>query len=1646
MAGNTSESASEGQNSKAKDTVSDAARGWPYDWQSTEGNLDPAEIAAEGSYLLSRALNIRRLIAFVGSGISSAYGRVSWAELATNQIDMLIRLHDCIVGKAKQEKAIELLQEKLGSDDSAKILERICTLRRHGEELIELKENDEYMLGLQMCESFWSSLPDAKLEQFATGGQASSDGTIVLIEGYPSFLSHRTFLRLSGTCRQPELGSAILRHIIKCATINEVPHIESLLNGDVPRPNKEGHPAANVTLGDVLDFGAKAVCTKFGSDKTTDMSRDMADQAHLKAVADRLPNYWWFFSQETIQRITKEIRAGIKKVSGADARYQQLLQKVVDLFELASDEDEKRSFVTPDRHYAVGLALDLLRLIVFGNRKKRWAKEILELELAPEKREAPTSRSQRIDKNMDPLDKLAYRLGIKRFATTNYDLELERFCADIGFAPNSAHEKRHSNHVNERYGPLGARTRDMTLSEGHAAELISFAMGEGNRAIDIVHLHGRATDDDDIVITERDYQLKYVRDDRQSQLFRQGLELTFGSNPILFVGLGMSEGDVLRPLREFAVSESRRNRSLIALRAHTGDVRKDEQFTAQQYTRYGVHIVHFGRSPPSEPNGKSNPWLSDFMKAQGDLKDYLKRILKYRKAVLNIKAKKTFSNLLDIKSSDRGVISIKSHIEGLKVIAEITDELKIFKKNEYVEQGGELIESLFKASLPKAINRIVTSVITSAICAKLDGIHKDWNDWKEDWGASIPDRGDRLVYGVVDQKKSGGGAATTDRIVLARHQVIESGLSERVKEGETSEAFNAVLSALKPSVAGRRIIVASGKTGSGGGHLFSQLCEKLAEPGPSALDYEYDAFLASFSFSTEVESVFLALTRFLRDPKSLTDVPRPSDPLGPKQLKDALKDMDRGRRCIIVLSAFDALFNELGRPKTSAIKTFLDVLFSHEAFAHRAPLDLVILTKPTGYPGYLRDIGPLVELSGDGPLLAALGDTRKANKVAEQIPLEFHLKDLSATDAPNNGAEAIKWLESESLPPHPHGGRPDADVIDGFGGGLSTRRFLMTLVLNIIHDMTEGSPNNDPSTAAKVQLFLDDLRLYQGASERVYSAIFELVLDYWYAIEASDESDPHLKASITNPALQEAIIRHLSIIGMPVEVDVLAGCPGIVERIGGNPEAPEKPIEAACSLLAQRGLIFKVRHRTLPGKNGGKDSEIPRWTVHRQLQLYVYRQLGSQRLTPAESYLFAPSLFAAQATNYPVLNAQSYGFIYRLIDALSSFPTGGAILPEKNDQLSRRLRAALGVARSLFSVGVVARFNDLDGMKVERSPKIGHLQHHRMVVRWMLLLAAQLKPEADSQEWPPFYGEEAVWLLNEAAVFSMAQGVSDDAYGLFRLCIAWRRKLDGKDAIPSLPSPALRRILLNFAECQIDRGRLESATKYALRVLNCEDEEALLHGLAESTLGVVAMIRGNYDQAGEYLEKSISKLQQVGRMRPLCISYIRKADLYRRLAKLDKAQHILVNARAAADASSSADLLHEITISELRLMHSRGMIPSAGDRKKLAEAEQYCDAMDMPKLLTKVYAIRAELLLQQGETILAGYFATKMLRIATLNGLRLRKAVGLDLLSRIHRHQGNRHTADGLSAEAVSLARELDYAWLLSGGSAPVLRAGYKEH
>lgn len=297
-----------------------------------------------------------------------------------------------------------------------------------------------------------------------------------------------------------------------------------------------------------------------------------------------------------------------------------------------------------------------------------------------------------------------------------------------------------------------------------------------------------------------------------------------------------------------------------------------------------------------------------------------------------------------------------------------------------------------------------------------------------------------------------------------------------------------------------------------------------------------------------------------------------------------------------------------------------------------------------------------------------------------------------------------------------------------------------------------------------------------------------------------DETTASMKLQLHQ--LMVEVVWHLAIIGQPVEQSVLEHCPRIkaicaqIKNREGQPAEISISVKNALGLATNRCLIFRltpnpnVSGDRKPGGSGKGASDTVRFTVHRLVQRYVFRSLGASTSEFPDADQFTLSFYASQPDDLPRLSTEGHIEISKVIAALSNYP-GNANLErseavpaptdtaqsagvlsaedetlESQKDLRRRLRAALGIMRSIYSVAVLSRFDRKFGDQAEM-PEVGFFEEHRRSIRWLLKHGAELTQENETQS--PFYAEEIVWLCNECAVMSMVEGRLSDAHALFAL-------------------------------------------------------------------------------------------------------------------------------------------------------------------------------------------------------------------------------------------------------------------------------------
>lgn len=184
----------------------------------------------------------------------------------------------------------------------------------------------------------------------------------------------------------------------------------------------------------------------------------------------------------------------------------------------------------------------------------------------------------------NPYDELL-KLQVHRFITSNYDCSLEE-------AIIRARKGQENDYI---WGGKHFGKKSFTQDEEYDEQLAMFAIAYASeREPKVFHCHGWHHQPGSMIITENDYQRWYLKDlALAGGRYRQTIDLTFGSNPILFVGFSLRDEDLLVALRALSAIEPERKfaRPVFALLEDEDDKgdRGDKSRFEQLYDRYGVH-------------------------------------------------------------------------------------------------------------------------------------------------------------------------------------------------------------------------------------------------------------------------------------------------------------------------------------------------------------------------------------------------------------------------------------------------------------------------------------------------------------------------------------------------------------------------------------------------------------------------------------------------------------------------------------------------------------------------------------------------------------------------------------------------------------------------------------------------------------------------------------------------------------------------------------------------------------------------------------------------------------------------------------------------------------------------------------------------
>lgn len=736
---------------------------WPFSQNSL---LDVAnkELVEEHAYfLLSRALNIGRLVAVIGAGASASYGRTSWSELADR------------ISRGELDKAKEFLKRHPSTDVIKAIADQLEQLRND-------PEADNYTL-FQVADRLGKKIHLVKLKLNPAGEPPSASG------------------RLKS-----------MRQEVADLTANDQGHLRNLLNTLAPGSN----------------------------------------QRFVEGAKPR-PILWKHVDQDLIP---KEIR-------GHDNEPIPPYLRVA--FAMRTNKSTPESNIERAEAYLNHCNSEYI--------------------------EGSFDRNLIIGRSRDPLMWILRTLRNRKFLTTNFDSEIERLLRDEGFRTNPGQKSEWITETAE-IDPTAALADILVFNQHQVGALTAFAAQDRSSSASVVYLHGRADRDENIeslVLSEEDYQQRYASDLAKKVAVEEAVSLAFGTSPLLFVGLGMTEDDVLRQLRLLSSSPKRLfDRHCIALMPAWSKKKADRE-RLKLLQKYGVYTIHFGILALED---KPIYWLEN-----------LDAFNKYWKSKCNGKVVTQSDFDQTVKTLGDGDIRLllQDHLKPINISVELSLLTRFL--------SGEIDANENNVYL---FSNLMDAFLNAFVCKSLEVIDSKLSDWRTNWLA-LPDAATLPFAGVPHEVDD------------CRYEILTRHASDlpryasrefRFHVGIPSPTFEAFLTILRENTSHRKFVVQASR-GTGRGHFSSALVARAAQALCAlSLKMPKKVYFASITHSTEVFSIFDQFASFLTDQGAPTNFDR----IG--RLEHAVVS----NNFLFILNGAHVLFDPHGNPKNSQIGRIFSAL------------------------------------------------------------------------------------------------------------------------------------------------------------------------------------------------------------------------------------------------------------------------------------------------------------------------------------------------------------------------------------------------------------------------------------------------------------------------------------------------------------------------------------------------------------------------------------------------------------------------------------------------------------------------------------------------------------------------------------------------
>jgi tetratricopeptide (TPR) repeat protein len=1227
-------------------------------------------------------------------------------------------------------------------------------------------------------------------------------------------------------------------------------------------------------------------------------------------------------------------------------------------------------------------------------------------------------------------------LGLTRFMTLNYDLELEwrvflseaerrerrgkRRQAEWNVLPMQRDQR--SKRLTRAIPGRGQVTSDI-VARDDSAQLIEFALDSPGLHSRILHMHGRVDAFEDLLVTRRDYRDRYWLSGFSKLPFEYGMRLIFAGNPILFVGLGGSEADVMRVLEQFlSDNPNRRAVPMFMLWNSSGSDVQDDARRLLFYRKYGIHILfdkeivgRTGKATAYERRiaglgGPKSSGAEPFRLIRPI--EHLARIAEQERSGLNW-TEDDFRSPQSKYCAD-GNASTLFRPDGQSYRVDIwnhrrpglsaTASVEAYARSELPGVRGKVDPAAPKLELALSGGRPIRAIIGdpgSGRGAIVDAIARAFEQhyFKEPNGRVVVLNGSfatetdsifGILSGAFDQRTAQAQnisrARSTGQLATLLREVEKARRMKLLPDGETAPDIipddTPRLPFLDEIVSERMIAPADAQNGPL--TLIINGMERFVGHDGSSLSNELD-MLIRMVIATEGRAsggIGHFKSELPENPGETDDADVVEVGGSGHLLKVILVGTKRLVRYLNVVAPgqYDAI--DLGRKDG---RSFINLGDHEYALECRNYFEVVSAAVNAVVPGTLTT----------SPRHRELSATRRsffARLFDHAFPARIGVSD------PELAFELLRTLAYIGQPTEQH---------------------------VLYHAPQLWQRGRKPTVASRDQTRTE----YRAAAKRIDEAVSELK-----SLGLLLDVDPFPHSKSARIGLHKTVIAELrERYGVPMSDSRLAN--------GFN-----------LSLFAAQPV----------------DTYTPDARWHQEIGKLVDFLIGAHRdgLKPPAELLRAADAVVLRVSTDP--DVAKFAIDTSDLRYLAHLATA---------EVADCLRAALSILRSYYSVPALLMHSNRD---LDPWMRDGPLSEHADRLMRLLRVAQQVAEarrlvgaelgRAPHCGPPPFYPDDLVWLNNELATVRLTQGNLYDA----RLALARAMRLNNEYVERGDRQQNWRRLELNRIQLEIDRGMIERAEDCIRDLESVVEDQAKLFSanldtgfatardyivaqyggkrgdgrprrvdphlptdliltiaLTQGYRGICQHLRGAMEASERSFATALRMLLNLDEQRAYAFFQRHAAAVKARMSDIDGAAEALRRCISAAGHARQADIDHSGRISLVQYRIAEHGERAAGGAMnaipQLAETLRYATASDMYRLQIEAMQNLAFVHLRNGDTDSAMRFATDALSIATRCGFGLRKVSLRILLGRILGYRGALDDARELFSNAALIASKLHY-------------------